>query len=348
MVEGSRRGRRKALAWTLCLIGLAGASVLVVVFGAKDVLDAVRRVGWGIAAVCAWRAIPLVLSTNAWRALLPHPHRLRFPILLLERWIAESANNLLPLAQVGGDVVRARLARLRGVPLEQAVASVVGDITAGLLAQVLFAFAGLALLLSRGDGSGRTLLGVGLGVAVLVGMVAGFARFQRSRLFRRLSERFLGLLGDVDDAARSGAAIEEAIRRLYADRRAFIAGCALRLGAWVLGAAEVWIALRFMGMEAGLREALILESLGQAARTAGFLIPGALGVQEGGYVLLGTLIGLPPEASLGLSLVKRAREIVTGAPGLAAWHIEEARLRAAAARGSAPSTDAPSPRATRA
>ena len=39
----------------------------------------------------------------------------------------------------------------------------------------------------------------------------------------------------------------------------------------------------------------MLESLGQAIRGAAFAIPGALGVQEGGYLLLAPLVGLPRE-----------------------------------------------------
>ena len=62
-------------------------------------------------------------------------------------------------------------------------------------------------------------------------------------------------------------------------------------------------------------DALVLESLGQAIRGAAFAIPGSLGVQEGGYLLLAPLAGLPPEAALALSLAKRAREVLLGRAG---------------------------------
>jgi len=69
--------------------------------------------------------------------------------------------------------------------------------------------------------------------------------------------------------------------------------------------------------------ALLLESLGQAIRGAAFAVPGALGVQEGGYLLLAPLAGLPPDAALALSLAKRAREILLGLPGLLYLHFWE-------------------------
>jgi hypothetical protein len=49
------------------------------------------------------------------------------------------------------------------------------------------------------------------------------------------------------------------------------------------------------------------------------MIPGALGVQEGGLILLGALVGMPPDTALALSLVKRVRELLLGLGGLLLW-----------------------------
>ena len=75
----------------------------------------------------------------------------------------------------------------------------------------------------------------------------------------------------------------------------------------------------------GLVEAALLESLGRALRTAAFAIPGAVGVQEGGFIVFGALLGLPAGAALSLSLAKRVRELLLGLPGLLAWQIESQR-----------------------
>jgi uncharacterized membrane protein YbhN (UPF0104 family) len=69
----------------------------------------------------------------------------------------------------------------------------------------------------------------------------------------------------------------------------------------------------------------VIESLGQVVRSMGFLVPGALGVQEGGYVLVCGLFGIPPEQALALSLVRRLRDLLLGLPGLVAWRWEAAR-----------------------
>jgi hypothetical protein len=54
-------------------------------------------------------------------------------------------------------------------------------------------------------------------------------------------------------------------------------------------------------------------------------------VQDGALMLLATQLGLGGEMGLALSLAKRCRELVLGAPALATGYIIELRRRNAAA-----------------
>ncbi len=54
-------------------------------------------------------------------------------------------------------------------------------------------------------------------------------------------------------------------------------------------------------------------------------MPGGLGIQEGGLVLIGSQLGLTPELALALSLAKRARELLVGVPCLIVWQTGEGR-----------------------
>src|SRR5205814_1419096 len=56
-----------------------------------------------------------------------------------------------------------------------------------------------------------------------------------------------------------------------------------------------------------------------------FAVPAGLGVQEGGYLVVGNLLGIPGDGAFALSLVARAREIGLGVPGLITWQLIEAR-----------------------
>jgi archaetidylinositol phosphate synthase len=149
-------------------------------------------------------------------------------------------------------------------------------------------------------------------------LAAGVARSGRP-IYRRL-ERFL-----------------RAMHAIYAPDRFAAAACWHLLG-WIVGTGEVWLALALMGQPISPAAALALESLGQTITALGFMVPAALGVQEGAYVAVGAVLGLPLETALALSLVKRVRQIVVGVPALCSWQILELRqLLAAAVVG----TDAP-------
>jgi uncharacterized membrane protein YbhN (UPF0104 family) len=95
--------------------------------------------------------------------------------------------------------------------------------------------------------------------------------------------------------------------------------------------------LGLLGHPVSLADALVIESLAQALRNAGFMLPGALAVQEGAIVGAAALVGVPPTAALAAALVRRAREVCFAVPGLLAWHRSETRsmppAAPAAARG---------------
>ena len=91
---------------------------------------------------------------------------------------------------------------------------------------------------------------------------------------------------------------------------------------------EVWLACYLLGHPINLIEALMLKSLTSIITDLAFIIPNGYGVQEGGYLMLGILVGLTPEFSLALSLATRVRELVIDIPGLFYWqHIEVKYLR---------------------
>jgi hypothetical protein len=119
--------------------------------------------------------------------------------------------------------------------------------------------------------------------------------------------------------------LHDTITELYRNPRRLCGSGGLHLASWLLGTLETLAALHVLGIEAELREALIIESLSQAVRSAGFAVPGALGIQEGGYIVICGLLGVSPQQAIEVSLLRRIREVVLGVPGLLAWHRLEGR-----------------------
>jgi len=221
--------------------------------------------------------------------------------------------------------VRADLAR-RVSRDGEAAASVVVDITMGIATQVLFAALGLALF-SLLDSDSAVLRGLFLATAAMAASAMMFYFAQRAGLFAlaaAIVRRWPGparRLFDLDGAR----ALDHRVGLVYGRRPELIVAASWRLAGWIAGAGEIWIILLALGHPVGLGDAIILESLSQAARTAVFPIPGGLGVQDGILVLLCGQLGLGPEIGLALSLAKRCRELALGLPALLAGYVVQAR-----------------------
>ena len=312
------------------LLGLAGAALftfLLVRQGAPQVGAAFASAGWAIAGVVIYHlVVPVSLDALAWWALFPKPERLSLWQLFWMRWIGESVSTLVPSAAVGGDVVRARLAALRGAPIPTAAASVLVDITLGVFVQIGFTLLGLGLIVSVTGHQGfirPTLIGAVIGVLAII----GFYVVQRLGMFRFIG-KMISRLANADDwhsLVHSGQSLDEAIRRQYAWRRGVTGCCAWTAASLVLGSGEIWIALHALSLHATVVNAVILQSMVLTIRSAVFPVPGALGVQEGGYVVIGNLLGIPGDAAFALSLIARVRELILGIPGLICWQMVEAR-----------------------
>jgi len=264
-----------------------------------------------------------------------------FGRLLWARWISEAINALLPVAQVGGDVVKARLIMRHEIPGATAGASVIADLTIGLFAQVVFTLMGLFLLAFHfGDGAHTWWLLTG--VIISLSLFASFYAAQRlgilsglAHVLEKLCSTYSG--GTWAGLTGSAQAMETTLNGIYR-RRLPVSICGMwRLLGWMAGAGEVWLALYFLGHPINLWEALMFESLGQAVRAAAFLVPGALGIQEGSFVLIGAMLGIGSETALALSLVKRVRELGLGLPGLVAWQFTNGKSLCQKQKGNASS-----------
>ena len=313
------------------LVGLALFTALLAVHGVREVASVLRVAGAGLLLVAAYHLVPMLVDAIGWRRLLPSELRPSAARMLWARWIGESVNGLLPVLQVGGNIVKASLLAKTGIGGAVAGATVVVDVTLVMLTQIIFTVIGLALLLLH-IGGHMLALPVAVGLVIMGSILAAFYAAQRQGVFGTLAQLLVRVgRGRWNTLVTGGDALDASVGVLYRQPRTIAAASVWHLTSWLLGAGEVWLALWLLGRPVGLGEAVMLESLGQAVRAGAFAVPGALGVQEGGYVMLGRVIGLGPETALALSLAKRVRELVLGIPGLIAWQLDAARSARAAA-----------------
>lgn len=305
--------------------GLALLTALVVYVGTGELARTLASAGAGLLWVSLFHVVPITASALGWYAVIAPVERPCLRTMIWARWIAESINQLLPALHVGGNVVRAQRLARAGVPGGLAAASVVVDITLHLFAQLIFTALGLSILLKHANG-----LGVDGGVvAGFVLSTAGAAAFyvaQRHGLFTAAAGSFRRVFRypEWSSVSQGAGAIDAWIAGLYEYQWSLAHAEFWHVVSWLLGTGETWLALRFLGHPVDLTTALVIESFGEAVRTAAFPIPGALGVQEGSFVMLGEFFGLAPGVSLALSLAKRVRELGLGIPGLIVWQVERA------------------------
>ena len=316
------------------LAGRLTLNLVVAVGLAAFAVWAVVSLGWGMLAVGAgtlhalWllplliplHLLQLLMSAKAWAEILPTS----LPLLRAYRLriIREGIDSLLPVAQVGGEVVGANLLTREGPSLSVAAASVMVDVTVEFLTQLVFLLLGVAALtLISPAGVWQGWLGTALLTLCMAGGLLAAQRFGLLRLLEALARHIAARW----PAAGSLTGINDAVAALYRRRANLARAATLHLLAWLLGSVESWAVLHTLGYGVSPLQALIIESLGMAARSAGFAIPGALVVQETGFALAAAAAGLPESTGLSLSLVKRVREVATGLLGLSLWWLERRR-----------------------
>jgi hypothetical protein len=112
------------------------------------------------------------------------------------------------------------------------------------------------------------------------------------------------------------------ISRYYSiHRERFWTAVPLNILGWVFGGVEMYFFCRILHVDISVLEAVMLEALLQLIRTGSFFIPGNLGAQEGGLAFFMGQMGFEPVLGVGLSLLKRFRQIVWTAAGFLVWVI---------------------------
>jgi putative membrane protein len=328
----------RTASWLLSI----GVMLFVGVLVSQDlpaIFATLAHAGWGLLLVALFHLLPLVLDAMAicvLFALGSSSAPLRDS--LLARWVGESANSLMPAGQIGGPVLMARHLAQRGLPMEEAAAAITVSTTLQTFAQIAFALLGVVILGTHNSRFSPAALRTAALVAsaFLAVQVGGFYLIQRRGLFSKLMRavRRFSRKRDWSQWVTQAQAIDVAVQDTYRRNGPVTASFVLSLIGWIVGTGEVFLIAWLLGTPVSWRDAFVLESLGQAIRGAGFAIPGALGVQEGGYLLLAPLAGLAPDAALALSLAKRARELLLGLPGL--LYLRFAGRAITAAPGAAP------------
>lgn len=300
--------------------GLVLLAFLIRELGAANVVDNLRLVGWGIVPIVLQELVSYGANTLGWLAAFPSPRPpIPFGQLLAARISGDAVNYVTPTATLGGEFVRTRF--LRGQATETALfASVAVAKLSQTIGQIAFIVLGLAIILDDTPLPDPIRHGLLAGLAVFSTLAIVLLFVQRRGMFApalRLSER-LGLSTRAPELMRRLQHLDEEIARVHANgNSAFALSTAGFFVGWTMGVVEIYLILWFLGVPVSVHRALTIEVLSVAIDGMLFFVPFKAGTQEGGKVLIFTLLGLDPVKGLAVGILRRIRELTWAAVGLA-------------------------------
>ncbi len=305
----------------LTQIGLALGLLLLIGLlawqGFLQILQLLFSSGWYLLLLpLAWFPV-LLPAAQGWRQLFKPDHLPSFVHALLALWMGRAVNNLLPVASIGGEIVKARLLFIWGTNGIHAAASVMVDKAIQALTLAFWGSAGVLLLLFLSDNNELAFYAA-IGFIILVVCTVGFIIIQQAGLLGILAKSGSKIIKNEswEGIAFSADEVDRVIRELYLNKTKIILATLYRLAALILHTFELWLACYLLGRPIGIIEALMLRSLTATLSDIAFIIPNAYGIQEGAFIIIGSLIGLDPEFSLAVSLALRIRDLIVDPAGL--------------------------------
>ena len=235
---------------------------------------------------------------------------LTLPSAFLSRW-GRDAVGALPIAIPGlGEAAGIRVLTLFGMSAGTALVVSTADILAETIAQGVYALAAVSLAPSSlriplpALAAPPAVLIVAAVVAIGLGAVT--LRYACGRWWAAL----IGL-------ATRGAILLRS--------PAFAVSLGLHMAAWIIGGLQIFLLAQAIGGPLTVAQALSLEGIVFALRSAFFFVPAGVGVQEIGLAAVGASFGMAPVETAAIAVLLRLRDGIVLTPGILIWIALEAR-----------------------
>lgn len=264
----------------------------------------------------------------AWQVLCPSEwtsrRRSAWKDFYLIRVAGEAVNGMTPFVDIGGEFLKIALtADVFQIPKKISSVTVILARTTYFFSEIVFWMTGLlpALFLSRPAVS--NLWGVGITTLICLGLAALILIWQKRGFFRTLSDglKIFGFSSELTHKFHlSLKETDDAIATFYREKkRSLSISLIYHWIGWTVGGVETYFMFQVIGAPIDLWQAMAAEALLQIVKTGSFFIPGNLGAQEAGVAWFAQSAGLHPSYGVMVSLLKRARQLIWTAIGLAIW-----------------------------
>jgi uncharacterized protein (TIRG00374 family) len=303
----------------LLVVGLLTLALVVWHIGLGRIYDAAAQLGpVALLVLLIPSVIMYLVEAYGWKVTLgPSAKDIPFWRVLAIRTAGEVVNMTTPTAYVGGEPLKAYLLKKHHVPIVEGLASVIIAKTTMTIAEVLFILLGIALAfwtVGADGSSGQTVAAALLSVGLLLFGTAAFVFVQRRGLFTWILEflRKIGLkISYLEAREEKLRSLDRTILDFYRHKRpAFYSSTGLFFLGWMAEALEVYVIIYYLGGPAMALSAISIGALAVLIKGGTFFIPGSLGAQDGGNVLLLSAFGYSDVTGITFALLRRFRELV--------------------------------------
>ena len=303
----------------LLFVGLLTLVLIVWNIGPGRIYEAASQLGpVALLGMLIPSTIMYAVEAYSWKVtLVPSAKDIPFWHVLAIKTAGEVVNLTTPAGYIGGEPLKAYLLSKHHVPMVEGLASVVIAKTTMTIAEVVFILMGIALAFWRvgAEGSsGQTVAAALVSVGFLVLVTAAFVFVQQQGLFTWLLEflRKIGLkIHYLEVREKKLRSLDRTILDFYRDNRlTFCSSIGLFFVGWMAEALEVYVIIYFLGGPAMALTAISISALSVFIKSGTFFIPGSLGAQDGGNMLVLRAFGYSDVTGITFALIRRFRELV--------------------------------------
>jgi len=315
----SSRARR--VAWTS--VGVALLGILIYESGPVRIASDLQSVGRGLIVVIALEFVVDGFHTLGWWFTFPpEGRRGSYWTLYFVRLAGTALNQTIPAASMGGEPAKVFLLEPH-FPVATAIATVMTSSLVFSLSKAAFIAFGTIVTWSR------LKLPHGFMIAVVIGFAASLSgilvfMFLQLRGFASTTKRITARLPIpqrwIESIERLAPGVDEEIGAFYRSRpRDLTLAVVAHQLAFLCGVIQVWLLLGWLGLPRSFAISLAIESFSMLLGFVIFVVPGSIGVQEGGKLLIFAALGLPAAAGLAVGIAFRLTSIAGAAAGLLAF-----------------------------
>ncbi len=311
--------RKKSFKILLLLVGFSIFCLLIYKVGFTNIYQHLSLLKWKIPLLLLPFSLVFVLDTLGWKYAFKETN-IRFTNLFTIRLAGEAINTIIPSANLAGEPIKAYLLKKHNVSMVEGIASVVVSKALMTISQIVFVMLGVGFLLFQLNVAGSRFISIiaitllGIPVIVLILFIQKRGIFSSLLGLLRLFKIKIRYLEENVERLRK---LDENILEFYRNyKKNFCLSITFYFLGWIAGLIEVSLVFYFLGHPVGFLPTYIIESLSTVAKGITSFIPGSVGGQESGIIMIFSCLRLSASIAITFCILRRLRELIWTAVGL--------------------------------